>query len=149
MEIWELEARESIRDIVTRYNSNGDTGRFDRVLELFAADAVMEIGGPDGRPVTYRGRDQIATIFTGTKDRWSASAGKRGAPPYVRHCVFTHQIDVVDRSHARGRSYFQVLMSHGLDHWGRYIDEYESRDGRWLFSRRKVTLDGRMPQSLG
>lgn len=149
MEIWEIEARECIRDIVTRYNSNGDTGRFEHVLELFAEDAVMEIDGPDGRPVTYRGRDRIATIFSGTKERWSASAGERGAPPYVRHCLFTHQIDVLDPGHARGRSYFQVLMAHGLDHWGRYIDEYECRDGRWLFTRRRVTLDGRIPDSQG
>lgn len=149
MELWEIEARECIRDIVTRYNSNGDTGRFDQVLELFADDAVMEIGGEDGNPVTYRGRDRIATIFSGTRDRWSASAGERGAPAYVRHCVFTHQVDVMDRSHARGRSYFQVLMGHGLDHWGRYIDEYEHREGRWLFTHRKVTVDGRVGDSRG
>ena len=147
MDLWELEARESIRDIVTRYNSNGDTGRFPQVLELFAQDAVMEIGGPDGTPVTYRGRDEIATIFSGTQDRWSATADERGAPPYVRHCVFTHQIDLLDRTNARGRSYFQVLMAHGLDHWGRYIDEYQARDGRWLFTSRKVTLDGRVVDS--
>ena len=28
MELWELFAREGIRDLVARYNSNGDTGRF-------------------------------------------------------------------------------------------------------------------------
>ena len=36
MELWELVARESIRDLVARYNANGDSGRFDQVLELFA-----------------------------------------------------------------------------------------------------------------
>ena len=41
MELWELTARESIRDLVARYNANADTGRFDQVLELFAPDAVM------------------------------------------------------------------------------------------------------------
>jgi len=29
MEIWELVARESVRDLVQRYNANGDSGRFD------------------------------------------------------------------------------------------------------------------------
>lgn len=149
MELWELEARESIRDIVTRYNANGDTGRFPQVLELFADDAVMETVTPDGTPRVYRGRDQIAGLFTGTRDRWSASAERRSAPAYIRHCVFTHQIDLVDRTHAKGRCYFQVLMAHGLDHWGRYIDEYELRDGRWLFTHRKVTTDGRIPSSVG
>lgn len=149
MEIWELEARESIRDIVTRYNSNGDTGRFEQVLDLFAKDAVMELAAPDGTPAVYRGWSEIATIFAGTKDQWSASAAQRGVPPYVRHCVFTHQIDLVDESHAKGRSYFQVLMPHGLDHWGRYLDDYERRDSRWVFSRRKVTLDGRVSSGPG
>ena len=54
MEHWELDAREQLRDLVARYNANGDTGRFEQVLDLFAPDAVMEIG--DGR--TYTGRDE-------------------------------------------------------------------------------------------
>jgi hypothetical protein len=140
MELWEVAARESIRDMVTRYNSNGDTGRFAQVLELFAPDAVMEIGSGDGD--IYRGRDEIETIFTRTKARWSAAAQEREAPGYIRHCVFTHQVDFIDKTHARGRCYFQVLMAHGLDHWGRYLDEYEELDGRWLFVHRRVTTDG-------
>lgn len=148
MEPWELDARESIRDTVTRYNSNGDSGRFPQMLELFADDAVMELEGQGGEPRVYRGRDEIASIFTRTKDRWSASAKERSAPAYVRHCVFTHQIDLIDRSHARGRAYFQVLMAHGLDHWGRYLDEYEQRDGRWVFTRRQVITDGWADRSV-
>jgi hypothetical protein len=142
MDLWEVAARESIRDLVTRYNSNGDTGRFAQVLELFTPDATMEIGTDGGGSRTYHGREEIETIFAGTKERWSAEAEQRGSPGYVRHCVFTHQIDFVDQRHARGRSYFQVLMDHGLDHWGRYLDEYEEREGRWFFTRRRVTTDG-------
>lgn len=150
MELWELDARESIRDLVTRYNSNGDTGRFERVMELFAPDAVMETGMPDREGTRlYTGIDEIRTIFTGTKERWNADAERRAAPGFIRHCVFTHQIDLIDESHATGRSYFQVLMAHGLDHWGRYFDEYERRDGRWLFTRRKVTTDGKIANSVG
>jgi hypothetical protein len=150
MELWELEARESIRDIVTRYNSNGDSGRIEQVLDLFAPDARMETPiqrGAESR--VFRGREEIATIFSGTRDRWAVSAEQRATPAFVRHCVFTHQIDVIDRTHARGRCYFQVLMAHGLDHWGRYVDEYEERDGRWLFTYRKVTTDGHIPDSTG
>jgi hypothetical protein len=32
MELWELIAREGIRDLVTRYNSNGDTGRLEQLF---------------------------------------------------------------------------------------------------------------------
>lgn len=137
MELWELIAREGVRDLVARYNACGDSGRFEEVLDLFAPDATMDIG--DGR--RYRGRAEIATIFTGTGDRWREAAQARDAPRYVRHFVTTHQIDLLDRDRARGRAYFQVLMAHGLDHWGRYVDEYVLVGGRWLFAHRRVAVD--------
>jgi hypothetical protein len=62
--------------------------------------------------------------------------------------VATHQIDVDDRTHARGRSYFMVLMAHGVDHWGRYVDEYGVRDGRWLITFRRAVSDGRSGTSV-
>jgi hypothetical protein len=140
MERWELEAREAIRDLVARYNANGDSGRFAQVIELFAPDAVMELD--DGR--LHHGHDEISTIFTGTRDRLRAD----GNPVYIRHMTATHQIDLIDPATARGRSYFQVLTTIGLDHWGLYIDEYRTVDGVWRFARRRVTVDGRSPQSL-
>jgi hypothetical protein len=140
LELWELIARESIRDLVARYNANGDTGRFAQLLELFADDAVMEVG--DGR---YQGHDEIRMLFMGTQDTFKGASSAGGPPPYVRHFTATLQIDLIDGSHATGRCYFQVLMSHGLDHWGRYLDEYEERDGKWLFTRRRATQDGSTP----
>ena len=35
MELWEIDAREQIRDLVARYNANGDSGRFAPMLALF------------------------------------------------------------------------------------------------------------------
>jgi hypothetical protein len=139
MEQWEVTARESIRDLVARYNANGDTGRFAQVMELFAPDAVMDIS--EGR--VYSGHDEILTIFTGTQDRTSSKE-----PIYLRHLTATHQIDIIDESKATGRCYYQVLTSVGLDHWGRYVDEYRVVDGQWRFARRRVTVDGRSPASL-
>lgn len=137
MEAWEIDAREQIRDLVARYNANGDSGRFAQVLELFAPDAVMEV--PDGR---YEGIEAIETIFTGTRDRLSGET-----PTYLRHFTATHQIDVHDPTTASGRCYYQVVMAHGLDHWGRYLDRYRVVDGRWRFAERRVTTDGRVPHS--
>lgn len=145
MELWELTAREAIRDLVARYNANGDAGRIPQVLDLFAPDATMEIASADGGARTYRGRDEIETIFTAAIDTFREAAEHRSQPGYLRHCVATHQIDVVDEHHATGRCYYFVLRAQGLDHWGRYVDEYEQRDGRWLFMYRKVTTDGRSP----
>jgi 3-phenylpropionate/cinnamic acid dioxygenase small subunit len=155
MELWELVARESIRDLVARYNANGDSGRFDHMLELFADDAVMDLESPDGAVRRFEGRDRIATIFTATKASWDAQAESAGGPAarrprhHVRHFVATHQIDVDDESHAHGRSYFAVLMPHGLDHWGRYLDTYGVRDGRWVITTRRALTDGRTGDGPG
>ncbi len=137
---WEVEAHVAILDLVKRYNANGDTGRFPQVIELFAPDAVMEVG--DGR--VYEGRDEIATIFTSTRDRVAGNS----EPTYIRHMTATHQIDLIDEDSATGRCYYQVLTRIGLDHWGRYIDRYRRVEGRWRFAHRRVTVDGRSPGSL-
>jgi hypothetical protein len=139
MELWELLAREGIRDLVTRYNSNGDAGRFPQMIELFAPDAVMEV-----EERRYSGRDEILSLFAGTRERVRSAA----IPSYVRHCVTTHQIDLEDERDATGRCYFAVLSPVGLDHWGRYVDRYRVVDGAWRFARRRVTVDGRSEQSL-
>lgn len=154
MDVSELIARESIRDLVARYNAAGDSGRFDEMVELFWDDATMETAGPAG-PEVRRGRDEIGAIFRGAADRWKAdgtSADKRrvetqqsSAPEprhYVRHRVATLVIDVDDECHARAYSYFAVTMPHGLDHWGRYFDRFEARDGVWKFAHRKVAGEG-------
>jgi SnoaL-like domain len=139
MELWQVIARESIRDLVSRYNSYGDAGRFEPLMELFAVDAVMELADR-----TCTGRDEIATIFTGARDR--VRGGE--APGYVRHFGATHQINLDDESSANGRLYFAVLTPSGLDHWGRYIDRYRVVDGEWRFAHRKVVVDGSSPGSI-
>jgi hypothetical protein len=142
MELWELVARESIRDLVLRYNSTGDSGRFAETLALFAEDAVIE--RPDG---LFEGIAAIEGQFKDAKGDLRNLAGPDGRI-YMRHFTSTHQVDLVDETHAKGRCYYQVLLPKGLDHWGRYIDEYERRDGRWLFTRRTVTIDGWFPGGM-
>ncbi len=143
MELWELTAREAIRDLVARYNANGDSGRFAQVLELFADDAVMETDD-----AIYEGHEGITRLFTGTKDMVTGRT-EPAKRVYLRHNTSTHQIDLIDATHAKGRCYYFVLMAHGLDHWGRYMDDYEMREGRWVFTRRKVTMDGYTPGGMG
>jgi ketosteroid isomerase-like protein len=135
----ELMAREAIRDLVARYNANGDSGRFAQVMELFAPDAVMVVDG-----TTFTGQHEILTMFTGVRD----GARTDGAPVVIRHLTATHQIDLIDGSTATGRCYFQVLTAIGLDHWGRYVDRYRVVDGRWRFAHRTVTVDGISPGSV-
>jgi SnoaL-like domain len=147
VELWELVARESIRDLVARYNANGDSGRFEQMMKVFADDAVVELVGTDGSVRRFEGTEDIATIFTGTKANWDVEVKPKAAGHHVRHLTATHQIDLVDETQARGRCYFTVLMGHGLDHWGRYIDEYGVVDNRWVITHRRAITDGRIDTS--
>ena len=131
-------AREAIRDLVARYNANGDTGRFAQVRELVSPTATMTIDVDR----SYSGIDDIMSIFTSTKSNTS------GQLTHVRHFTSTHQIDVHDASTASGRLYFAVLTDIGLDHWGRYVDTYTKSNDRWLFASRRVTVDGWASNSL-
>lgn len=133
-------ARDQIRDLVARYNANGDTGRFAQVRELFEPDAVMRVEPHD----EYVGIDAIMTIFTGTSTNTTASTSLT----HVRHFTSTHQIDFDDDDHASGRLYFAVLTDVGLDHWGRYVDTYVRTTNGWKFARRSVSVDGWSTSSL-
>jgi hypothetical protein len=134
MEHWELVARESIRDVIARYNANGDAGRIDDVIALFAPDAVLDVMG-----TAHTGHAEIRGMFS---QAMSDIAADPAHPAALQHHTSTVQIDVLDQTRARARSYFQVLMAGGLDHWGRYVDEFGLVDGRWLFTHRKVTVSG-------
>jgi len=151
MEVWELIARENIRDCIARYNANGDSGRIDDMVGVFAPDGIMETGGAryQGRAaihdfmsgVATRGRPAPAAPavdreFTPT-ERWVA----RGRPAFIRHFTATTQIDVLSETHAQARSYYLFLTVHGLDHWGRYLDEFAPFDGRWLITHRREITD--------
>ena len=139
-EVSDLLARESIRDLVVRYNSYGDSGLFDRMLGLFAPGAVAEIGDE-----VYQGQRAIGRAFSRVPVHTS-KPGRR--PEYLRHCTATHQIDLVDETTATGRCYFFVLTAVGLDHWGRYLDEYGVINDEWRFTRRRVLTDAHSPQSI-
>ena len=133
MEVWELVARESIRDCIARYNANGDSGRIDQMVEVFAPDGIMETGS--GR---YEGRDAIhafmsSVVVRGRTDPDESTSESvvltptqeliaRGRVPFIRHYTATTQIDVLSETHAKARSYYLFLTVHGLDHWGRYLD---------------------------
>jgi len=136
METWELVARESIRDLIARYNASGDAGRFETMLELFTDDAVLVV--PDG---THQGRENIRVFFESV----AIGNGRRPGGRLIRHFTATHQIDVLDPDAARGRCYYQVLTDAGLDHWGRYVDRYRRTDAGWRFQERQVSIDGTVP----
>ncbi len=65
----------------------------------------------------------------------------RGRVPFIRHYTATTQIDVLSETFAKARSYYLFLTVHGLDHWGRYLDEFAPVDGKWLITHRREITD--------
>lgn len=111
MEMWELVAREQIRDTLARYNWSGDAGRVDDLAETFCRDGVLEIRGFE----PLRGRAAIAAFLRGV-------TGGIGVKPIVRHNVSNVLFTELRPGEARVRSYFTVVTHIGLDHCGRYRD---------------------------
>jgi 3-phenylpropionate/cinnamic acid dioxygenase small subunit len=134
VEVWELEARERIRETIARYAHAVDGGRFDELVELFAPDGVLEVEGEPG----HRGRDAIRAVVTGTGRDLAAGTGA----PRIRHHVSNVLIELEGTDEARARCYFVALTDRGVDHWGRYRDDLVRVGGAWRFSYRRVRTDG-------
>jgi hypothetical protein len=154
MEVWELVARESIRDRIARWNSNGDAGRMAAMVEVLAPDVEFQAAESE----VLHGRDEVLAFLHGVKGGKSASAepatavvrtgrylpaGKR---PSIRHFTSNPHIEFESETRAHVRTYYQVLSTFGLDHWGRYLDEFGVVDGEWLITKRTVTTEGVDPE---
>ncbi|HVY10857.1 MAG TPA: nuclear transport factor 2 family protein [Mycobacteriales bacterium] len=147
MELWELVAREEIRECIAGYNAYGDSGRMAEMLDMFTDDAVMEIEG-----VAAKGRQAIAEVMKEAGRSFVAYAKAAGTPrdrPVLRHFTSTVTIRVVSEVAAQASLYYFVFMHHGLDHWGRYDDEYRCVDGRWRISHRREQLEGAIEGGFG
>ncbi|ORW53847.1 hypothetical protein AWB90_01760 [Mycobacterium paraense] len=140
MEMWELVAREQIRDTLARYNWSGDAGRPDGLAETFCADGVLEIRGSE----PLRGRTEIAAFLTGVAGNVAARADAR---PVVRHNLANVLFTGLTPERAEVSSYFTVVTQIGLDHFGRYRDILVPDGGTWLIRHRKVSTDWAAPNS--
>ncbi len=140
MEMWELVAREQIRDTLARYNWSGDAGRLDGLAETFCADGVLEIRGFE----PLRGRSEIAAFLGGITGRIAIGADVK---PIVRHNLTNVLFVELAPDQARVDSYFTVVTHMGLDHYGRYRDILVPQSGTWLIKHRKVSTDWAAPDS--
>ena len=78
MEIWELSAREQIRDTLARYNWSGDSGRLEGLAETFCTDGVLKIRGG----AELHGRSEIVAFLGGVSGKISSMGDVK---PVVRH----------------------------------------------------------------
>jgi hypothetical protein len=134
VEMWELIAREQIRDTLARYNWSGDAGRVDDLAETFCADGVLEIRGLQ----PLRGRSEIASFISSVT---GSVAGDVDVKPIVRHNLANVLFTGLTPHEAHVSSYFTVVTHIGLDHCGRYRDTLVPDGDGWLIKHRKVSTD--------
>jgi SnoaL-like protein len=143
MELWELTARERIRDTLARYNWSGDALRLDDLAQTFCEDGELEVRGSE--PV--RGRAAIVELLGGVVTGTSTVAAATGVKRIVRHNVTNIRFTDVTPQEARVACYFTVLTEIGLDHYGRYRDVFIPVGDDWLIRHRFVSTDWNAPDS--
>jgi hypothetical protein len=141
VEMWELAAREQIRDTLARYNWSGDAGRLDGLADTFCADGVLEIRGFE----PLYGRAEIIAFLGGITESVAVSVDVK---PLVRHNVANLLFDELARDRAQVSSYFTVITHIGLDHLGRYRDTVVPDGDTWRIKHRKVSTDWVSPDSV-
>jgi SnoaL-like domain len=141
VEMWELAAREHIRDTLARYNWSGDAGQIDELADTFCGDGVLEIRGME----PMNGRRQIVAFLHSVTSNVALSADVK---PIVRHNVSNIVFDELTREVARVSCYFTVITHIGLDHIGRYRDTLAPDGETWRIKHRKVSTDWAAPNSL-
>ena len=130
---------EAIRYTLARYNQSGDRGRIGELLECFAEDGVMHL--LDEQPI--QGRAAIEARLMQVVD--ASAAVPEGA--FVRHNVSNTLIEFDGDDEATVSSYYFVVTEVGPDPWGTYRDRLRRFGDRWLFTHRRVRVDGSAPNS--
>jgi SnoaL-like domain len=139
MQMWELVARERIRDTLALYNWSGDAGRIEDLTQSFCPDGELEVRGT----TTATGRAAIAEFLGGVTSPPASPRVKR----IVRHTLTNIRFTELTPQSAQVSSYFTVFTEIGLDHYGRYRDVFAPVDEAWLIARRFVSTDWRAPNS--
>ena len=139
MELWELVARERVRDTLARYTWSGDGGNVDGLAKTFAKNGELEIRGEQ----PLRGRKAIRARL----DEVAAQPPAPGETRIVRHNLANIRFTEVRRKRIRVSSYFTVFTEIGLDHFGRYRDLLVPVGDHWLIAHRFVSTDWAAPNS--
>ena len=143
MELWELAARERIRDTLARYNWSGDALRLDDLAQTFCEDGELELRGRE----SVHGRAAIIELLGGAVAAPNATAQASGVRRIVRHNVTNIRFTDVTKQAAHVARYFTVFTDIGLDHYGRYRDVFIPVDDDWLIRHRFVSTDWSAPES--
>ena len=139
MNLEEMLAREAIRYTLELYNKAADTAAYEIHHQVFHPDAVFEVQGLG----ELKGPDAIIAFLR-------PAAERRGAfepGNFQRHNLTTTMIEFGVPGSAKVVTYIIVVTELGIDHCGRYDDEFASHEDRWLIMRRRATMEWSRPDS--
>jgi SnoaL-like domain len=139
VELWELIARERIRDTLAGYTWSGDGGKIDALASAFHPDGVLEIRGES--PLAGR------AAITARLGAVAATAPAPGVKRIVRHNLATIRFTDITADRIEVSSYCTVVTEIGLDHYGRYRDTFVPVGDQWLIANRFVSTDWTAPDS--
>jgi hypothetical protein len=132
------EIRVGVTHLLTTYQYLADTGKVERLAQLFAPDGMLEIGAEK-----FVGPDEVLGLFTRTSGQF-VDADFLPA----RHHLSSVYVEPQPDGSAKTYACFQFIGTRGLDHWGTYRDVVvpASSDG-WRFKHRRVITEGFAPGS--
>ncbi|MCW2747845.1 MAG: hypothetical protein JWP10_987 [Nocardioidaceae bacterium] len=134
MEPWEIEARQCVQLLISRYTRYVDAGKAGDLANLFTEDCVYDMGGGN----VAEGRAAIVPTVEGLKTMFSTTENFGR----IRHHTSSVWIDIEGPDRAKAMSYYFAMAAHGPDHWGVYRDVIVRTDAGWQFEKRVVTVDG-------
>lgn len=148
-ELVALQDRAAIENLLADYYAGfGASGEHD-FSSFFTPDGVLDVNG-----MVATGADQIRAMYkqaAGTPPPVRSA----DAPPPGRSVMVLSNLSIrVEGDRATSNSLFTALHTDSLtgrpwvNEYGREHNEYVRRDGRWQISRRIVTTDAGMPESL-
>jgi uncharacterized protein (TIGR02246 family) len=126
--------KEAIAELIARYNRAIDHNDFQGWADCFAPEGIFD--GMIGRYTAHRELDRFITEVK----KLTATT------PNLRHYVTNIQTEV-NGNEARSRC-FLLMTSTSKEGGtkvviaGEYEDTLVKRDGKWLFTERKVLIDG-------
>jgi hypothetical protein len=153
VELWELVARERIRDSIALYNWSGDAYRLEDLTRAFSEDGTLEVRGEEPRT----GRKAILEYLGGIRGNdggedaraaLKAAAATSGVKKIVRHNIANIRFLELTPQQAKVSCYFTVFTEIGLDHYGRYRDTFVPVGDEWLIQHRFVSTDWRAENSV-
>lgn len=133
----DAELRAGVTDLLTTYQYLADTGRVERLAQLFAPDGVLEIGSE-----TFTGPDEVLGLMTRTGGDFTDADFLP-----ARHHLSSIHVEPQPDGSAKTYACFQFIGTRGLDHWGTYRDVVVRSGDGWRFKRRRVITEGFAPGS--